>query len=225
MKRLLPYSDADILRRVAERRGVNGRIAQEEAAARRRALLAHTRSEMAKAGINAAVLDDPEAREMMLRAYRGSFTYQESPADAARVSPLRQQRDALLPSTMKSEEWAVGDCECVVQRVYHMGAAEESQTFHAVPCAAHAGMAIDALHDAIEEATQRRARVHAHIQEEYASLVMSAGAEIPGAVVFSWSGQGADRILTIHVDIIGPARKEQLAAWALAEFGDRVRVA
>ena len=226
MRRLIQATDAEILARVARRRALNGRVAREEQQARRKALRRYIRSRCEELGIDVALLNDDTSREALTRALAQGFTYAPAAEDAAIIGALRAQSSEALSDSIKSERWATGDCQCVVERIYHRDTPGESQTFHAIPCAAHAGMALDALHDTLEDETQRRARVHRYLHEHHSDVLCAVGPdgeiiERPGAISFTWEGQRRKRVLVVQLGagLLDAEQRQALVAFADTTFG------
>lgn len=226
MRRLIQGTNAEILARVARRRALNGRIAREEHAQRRKALRRHIRARCEELGIDPALLDEEASRDALTRALADGFVYTPEPEDAAAVMALRTQAAAELADTIRSERWATGDCACVVERIYHADTPDDSQTFHAQPCAAHAGMALDALHDTLEDETLRRARVHRYLHEQHTDVLCTTGpegetVERPGVLSFAWEGQRRKRVLVVRLGagLLSAAQRQAVVTFADATFG------
>lgn len=174
MKRILPYTDAEIALRVARRRAKNMQYAKR------------LRSERAAAEREHIVREHGVSRDVaaeLAGILRPRVAFEPSPAARA----IRQAAEDELPPSIASEIWRVGDCSCVLHRVYDHAAPEDAQTFHAEPCSAHTGLALDVLHDTIREETLRRARAHRAVED--------AGGEVRA---FEW---GVTRDLTVRATV------------------------
>lgn len=226
MRRIIPGTDAEILARVARRRALNERAAQAEQAARRKALRRHIRQRCVALGIDVSLLDDDAASSTLMHSLAVDFVYAPDPDDEAAIDAAKAEARAVLSDTIKSERWTVGDCGCVLERVYHRDTPEDSQTFNTAPCASHAGMAIDALHDTIEDETLRRSSVHRYLHEHHGDVLCATSEEgalvdLPDAISFAWEGQRRKRILRVRAPALTPAQRDALIAWADATFGRR----
>lgn len=189
MKRILPYTDAEITLRVARRRAKNMQYAKR------------LRSERAAAEREHIAREHGVSREVaaeLAGVLRPRVAFEPSPA----ANAIRQAAEDELPSSIASEIWRVGDCSCVLHRVYDRSAPEDAQTFHAEPCSAHAGLTLDVLHDTIREETLRRAGAHRAVED--------AGGEVRA---FEWD---ASRELTVRATIV-PAVDMPRVAFVLEE--------
>jgi len=192
-------SDAEILARVAKRRAFKMQAQAAEREAHAKALDAHVRAKCAELGIGADVLEHEASREQLTRAFKGSFRPSLDLASAGKAAVHRMCAAQELPDCCKSERWATSDCQCVVERVYHCDCPEDSHTFHAEPCAAHAGMSNEELHDVLEEETRRRGGVHRWLDAEGIDC---------SALSFAWSGSGASRTLIVQGVALGERTKD-----------------
>lgn len=212
MRRLIQGTDAEILARVARRRALNGRVAREERDAKEQALRVHVAARLRESGIDESVLDDQATRRAMMDAYRPRFVHTPTAAQRAKLDAIKALARAELPDEIKSERWSVGDCHCVLQRIYYRDTPDDAQTFHAVPCAAHESLpSLAALHDVIREETLRRGRTHRFIDHM-----------VPGIEVrFVWSGSGSSRLLGV-VAAMTAEQASTFRQWAAQEFGAAV---
>lgn len=108
---------------------------------------------------------------------------------------------------LKTERWEVGDCRCVVHRIYYASEPDQAQTYAVERyCEAHSGMSIEDLHDAHERETRLRANAHRLLVER---------APEGSAPVFAWTGQGASRTLRVRTEWMTEEHAAALAALAV----------
>lgn len=190
MKRIVPYSDEEIAQRVALRAACNRQAAEVSKAARKRAEEAHYEATRAK---TSATFSDLVVRD----AAKMTFRWTRPDAEAqAQIDALKAAAEEALPAALKSERWEVGDCGCVVHRVYSVDAPDERQTFSVERyCEAHNGMTVEELHDALARETRIRAHVHRVLME---SCAVSFGEVTEGALEWRWEGRGASRKLCVE---------------------------
>lgn len=230
MNKLLPYSDIEILARIAQRRAMNHKIQQEEINDRRLALDQYVAEQLDAANIDKTLLSDTLSREVIFNTLSSQFQYTKTPENIAKLANMKAQANAILPDDIKCERWSTGDCNCTVQRIYHKDTPENSQTFHKVNGACHADLNINDLHDTINEETHRRGNMHRHLHEAYVGIISEIGPD--GAIrnkngvdiKFTWEGNNKERILVIDVTgaVLTTKDKGDIIASANRLFGKKV---
>lgn len=209
MKRVLPYTDEEIAERVALRRACNDAIARTRKAAEERARREHFAAARARA--NPRFSDD-----VVRDAAKMTFRFTPDAETLAVEKALRDDAAEALPPEIKSEWYQVGDCGCVILRVYHVDSdAPEDRQIYAVEryCAAHDGLSLDDLYDAIHRERRLRSNAHRLLTE----------LEPEAAPAFEWTGAGKTRGLTVTADWIADAHTEALGALA-RELGEEGKI-
>lgn len=212
MKRILDLPDDEIAHRVALRAACNGRAGAALKAARRRAEEEHFAATRAK---TPSAFPDDVVRD----AARLTFKWTGPPDEAARaeIDALKAAAEDALPSAIKSERWEVGDCGCVVHRVYHVDAPDDAQTYAVERyCEAHEGLSVEELHDTHERETKLRANAHRLLSDDCQDTF---GEPRAGALEWRWEGKGATRKLCVESCHMTDERAAALSA-AAVELGE-----
>lgn len=221
MNQIVPYSDSDILFRVSTRRGLYKKINQRKRTLRKQAIDAFLVSKVQQLQLDATVLDDPESKKAFFRAFKKDFVMPDISADGALVQ-FESAAENTLSANVSSESWTVGDCGCVLQRVYILPM--DSQTFHAVPCSNHAGLNNGELHDTIEEETIRRGSFHRYLIEVFGDRLLETDSQEMKSGVnieFRWEGTSPSLrkvIGKITGITISPGEVISVNSWADSSF-------
>lgn len=188
MKKIVPYTELEILGRVAERRAINYKIEEEKLNDKRLALDQYVSQRMEAAGLDKTLLSNPLSREILFNTFRKEFNYVRSPESEQTIQTLIDKANNLLPNNIKSESWKPGDCSCELHRIYDRNNPLDVQTFFKYNGECHKNLSIEILHDTIEEEVNRRALIHKFISENIANIDVS----------FEWEGKDTDRIIIIN---------------------------
>lgn len=203
MKKIVPYTDIEILAKIAERRALNYKIQQEEVADKKLALDQYVAQRMDAANIDKTLLSDPMSREIIYEGLTQDFEYIPSSQHLQKIQQMKNKVEQILPSHIKAERWQPGDCGCTVQRIYDKNNTSDVQTFHkknGQNC--HPDLGIEDLHDTIQEETLRRGKTHRFLIEQFEDIFMKIDADgnkqFKDNLQFEWEGTGKDRILVIN---------------------------
>lgn len=192
MNKLVPFSDFEILARVAQRRALKHKIQQEEINDQRLALDQYIADQLDAANIDKTLLSDSLSREVIFNALKQNFVYTQTPEHITKISNMKTAVNEILSDSIKSERWSVGDCKCILQRIYMRNTPEDAQTFHAIKCNSHEEIeTIDELHDTINVEVRKRSLSHFVIENISKDI----------SVNFTWEGKNKHRILIIDADV------------------------
>lgn len=200
MKKIVPYTELEILARVAERRSIKYKIEEEKLNDKRLMLDQYVAQRMDKAGLDKTLLSDPLSREILFNAFKKDFNYVRSQESEQKIQLLTTKANNLLPDNIKSEIWKPGDCKCELHRIYDKNNPTDAQTFYKHNGDCHKNLTLEDLHDTIDEETTRRASIHKYIEENVGNINIS----------FEWEGQDKDRIMIINDKGMIDNQKKQL---------------
>ena len=231
MNKLLPYSDLEILTRVAQRRAMNHKIQQEEINDYRLALDQYIAQQLDAANIDKTLLSNVLSREILFNSLKENFQYVPRPENIIKIDAMKSQANSILPDSIKGEKWSTGDCGCTVQRIYHKeDGPGSSQTFHAKNCSEHLSLLIEDLHDTINDETFRRSSIHRFLNDNFVGIISEIDASgvtknKEGVdIEFTWEGKNKERILVVDVKgvVLSNQDKQEIVDFSKATFGKKV---
>lgn len=220
MQRILPYTNEEIAERLALRRACNDAVTKARKAAEdqaRRDLFVEVR------GRTPARFSDDVVKD----AVKMLFVFTPSVEFLAAEKALLDDAAEALPPEIKSERWEVGDCGCVVHRVYDLTNPEHSQTYMVERfCPEHSELTLEELHDTHERETQLRNRIHRVLMDQFPETLMEEvdGKQEEVPISFEWVGSGSARALKIVSPRISDLHMSELKRAANDLGGDVVSV-
>ena len=212
MKQVLPYTNEEIAERVALRRACYEAASRTMKAAEARARKSHFDAVRART-------DSRFSDDVVRDAAKATFRFTPDAEVMAEVEAQRAAAEEALPTTIKGEHYVVGDCGCVVWRIYHVDFDDPAdRQIYAVDrfCDAHDGLSLNDLHDAMQRERILRSRAHRLLIDDDAEMYAQPATT---TLEWRWEGRGKDRKLVVCSCHMTPERTAALAALA-SELGE-----